>query len=126
VSYQKEYVGSAALTARRRSGVRRRLTCLIGAAPLAPKDAVLLDGEPIGTVVNAGFSSVRGDYVAAALLDVRWAHASVDRYEVVHEGAASPVRTVSPPVLDNRSLWVSPMRHGYATRSGDDLPPLVR
>jgi glycine cleavage system aminomethyltransferase T len=126
VSSRKEaYVGAAALAEQRRRGPRRRLTCVLGAA-IAVGDAVVLDGETIGVVVNAGWSGTRGAFVGAATIDVRYAHPGVDRYAVAHDGATHPVRTVSAPVIDNRSMYVSPMRHGYATRGGDDFPPLVQ
>jgi glycine cleavage system aminomethyltransferase T len=126
VSYRKDYLGSAALAELRRRGPRRRLTCLLGEEPLAAGDAVTEGSEKIGEIVNAGASPARRAFVAAAVIDVPYAESGVDRYAVQHGGASSKVRTVSPPVIDNRSLYVSPMRHGYATRGGDDFPPLCR
>ena len=35
------------------------------------------------------------------------------------------VTTVSPPVLVNRSLYINPHRHAYATRERDKFPALV-
>jgi glycine cleavage system aminomethyltransferase T len=126
VSYLKDYPGAAALAEMRRRGPRRRLVCVLGAGPMAEGDRIALDGEPIGTVVNAGFSPTRADFAAAAIVDLPYAAAGVGRYAVEHDGARSPVRTVSPPVINNRSLYVSPQRHGYAGREGDVFPPLVR
>ena len=34
-------------------------------------------------------------------------------------------RTSSPPVLNNRSLYVSPQRHTWAERGSPQFPPLV-
>ena len=45
---------------------------------------------------------------------------------VEHGGASVAARSVSPPTLNNRSLFVSPQLHSYATRSGIELPPLAR
>jgi aminomethyltransferase len=126
VSYRKgPYVGAAALAERRRTGPARRVTCVVGPGPMADGDEVLFEGAPIGAILHAGFSPLRGDWVAAALLDSPFAHAGVDRYELAHGGARSPLRTATPPVINNRSLYVSPQRHSFQTRLEHAFPPIV-
>ncbi len=125
VSPRKPFVGSEALGWARAAGVARRLTCLVGPGPYAAGDPVRLAGADAGRVVNAGASVVRGDWVALALVDLAWAHPGLP-FEVVHDGRASPARSVSPPVLNNRSLHVSPQLHSYATRDATPAPPLER
>jgi aminomethyltransferase len=124
VAYDKEYVGSTALAARRREGARRRVTCLLSDGGMAVGDAVVLSGATVGEVVNAGFSHVRGDWVALALMDVAWAHPGIGAFGVGADGVAA--RSVSPPVLNNRSLGVSPQLHSYRTRDEHALPDLAR
>lgn len=125
VSYRKDFRGSAALRARRRQGARRRLTCLLSAEPLQPGDPVFCEEREIGTVLAAGHSSTRGEWVGSALLDVAYAYPWVDRYEVERADARQRIRTAAPPVINNRSLHVNPQRHTFAGRGQDDFPPLV-
>lgn len=123
VSYNKEYVGSAPLAAQRASGVARRVTYMTAEAPLAEDDPVWLDDTRIGHVLSAGSSPVTKTHVAIALLDRPCFHAGIDRFTA---GAArAPVATVSPPVLVNRSLYINPQRHAWATRDRDNFPPPV-
>jgi aminomethyltransferase len=125
VSRQKDYPGARALQERRAAGVAQRLTCVVSAAEVALGDVVRLDEAPVGTVVNAGFSSVRGDWVALALLDRPVAHSGLRGLTVARDRSPE-LRTVSPPVLNNRSLFVNPQKHRYRTRDTLEFPSLVR
>lgn len=128
LSAHKDHLGGAALRAQRAQGARRRTTCVVSAAPLLAGDAVCYRGRPIGALLNAGYSHTRGDHVGMALLDLPFAYPGVTCYEVVPAGGgpAAALRTVSPPVLNNRSLHVNPQRHRYALRGDDeDFPPIV-
>lgn len=126
VSYRKAYVGSDALARRRSQGPRERLTCLIGESAIHGGDTVTLDGTPVGRVVNAGHSSARGAWVALALIDIAWAHPGIDAFHVHGQNGDVQARSVSPPVINNRSLYVSPQLHSYRTRDEFDFPPLER
>jgi aminomethyltransferase len=125
VSTRKAFVGSEALARRRAAGIAQRLTCLVGAGPYAVGDAVRLEGALVGAVVNAGYSDTRGDWVALALLDVTWAHPGIG-FEVAGAAGAVAARSVSPPVVNNRSLHVSAQLHSYATRGEYTFPPLPK
>lgn len=125
VSYQKDFVGSAALRKRREDGIGQRICCVVSGGPLAVDDPVFCADEAIGTLVVAGYSSTRGDWVAVALLQRAYAHAGLSGFHAIHGGERVALRTVSPPLLDNRSLHVNPQRHRYATRAGDRFPPIV-
>jgi len=72
--------------------------------------------------VNAGWSESRNDCVALAMMDIAWAHPGIAELTVGDTSA----RSVSGPVLNNRSLFVSPQMHSYATRAEIEAPPLVR
>ncbi|WP_437993951.1 glycine cleavage T C-terminal barrel domain-containing protein [Sorangium sp. So ce145] len=124
-SSTREYAGSAALRALRERGAARRVTYTVGEEPLAERDSVVLGEAQIGALIQAAASPTRGGWVAIALIDRPYAHAGIDRYAARSEGRTVPIRTVSPPLVHNRSLYVSPQRHGYRTRAGDAFPPLV-
>ena len=123
VNYRKRFVGSDTLARHRAAGVRQRLTCLLSDGATSAGAQVMAEGAVIGRVVNAGYSEARGEWVALALLDLSWAHPGIDELSVHAVDArdvAVPARSVSPPVLLNRSLLVSPQLHSYATR--DEIP----
>jgi glycine cleavage system aminomethyltransferase T len=125
VAYRKQAVGLEALRRHRAAGVRQRLTTLVAPRPVAVADQVRLGPDAVGRVVNAGWSVVRGDCVFLALIDLPLAHPGLAGLLV---GGREPVaaRSVTPPVLNNRSLFVSAQLHTYATRSEIEFPPLVR
>lgn len=123
ISRRKPYVGSKALERRRQEGLRQRVTCVVGNEPLAAGDAVRCDGDLRGGLVNAGSSALRGDWVGLALIDLHYALPGVDTLRVGDDDVSA--RSVSPPVINNRSLYVNPQVHSYSSREADDFPPLV-
>ncbi len=125
VSYHKDYVGSEALARRRSEGPGERLTCLVASQPLEQGSAVELDGEHVGRIVNASFSWVRDEWVALGLIAVRCAHPGIDGFRVKGAQGIVCARSVRPPLLNNRSLYVSPQLHSYATRHEVPFPPLT-
>ncbi len=125
VSYNKSYVGSEALAAARSAGWRRRATTIVSESPLAEGDAVSLAGAKIGEVLTAGPSPIAKAHVALALLDKPYGHAGIDAFTAGEGESRVTISTVSPPVLNNRSLYINPQRHAYATRERDHFPPLA-
>ncbi|MEZ4404851.1 MAG: hypothetical protein R3B06_32995, partial [Kofleriaceae bacterium] len=121
VSYGRACPGAAALAARR-AAPYRRATLLAADAPLAIDAEVTVAGAPVGTVLDAVASPTRGDHLAIALLDPAVAQAGLDGFAVGTVAA----RSISAPAVNNRSLYVDPQRHAYASRAGDTFPPLVR
>lgn len=121
VSYDREFPGSAALHARRRTA-HRRAVLLCADRELADDARVVADGRDIGGVLHAGASPTRGDWLAIAVVERALAHAGLDGFTV----GGVPARTLSAPAIDNRSLLVDPQRHSFATRDTDRFPPLVR
>jgi glycine cleavage system aminomethyltransferase T len=124
ISYKREYPGAAALRERRLQGARRRLTTVLSPGELTIGDAVVLADQPIGMVVNTGYCAARRAWVAAALLDRPYAVSGIDRYAAVHAGVQTPLRTVSPPVVCQRSLFVTPGQHSYLRRAEYAFPQL--
>ena len=121
VSRKTSFVGSEALKLRRTAGIEQRLTCLVSPSPIQVDDPVRRDETDLGRVIHAGYSALRGDWVGLALIDMPYAHPGVDALHVRDEREA---RTVAPPVITNRSLYVNPQVHSYASRHDDDFPPL--
>ncbi len=113
----KNYVGSSAVKATR---TKARLTCVVARGPIAAGDAVLLDGQQIGKLLTAGESHTLKTWVGAALIDLPFAVPGIGGLFI----AGQPARTTSPPVINNRSLYVSPQRHTWADRNSAEFPGL--
>lgn len=126
ISYRKDYVGADALRARRAETSRRRTVCLVSDDPMERGDSVSLDGRRVGRVLNAGPSSTRGDWVAVALVEETWAHPGIPGFRVENDRTAATARSETPPLINNRSLHVSPQIHSYAERGEFPFPPLRR
>lgn len=124
VSRRKPYVGAETLAARRAAGIRERLVCLVGPREVRAGDALRFEGRTVGRIVNTARSPHRGDHVASGLVEVALAHSGLEGFEALGADAPAPLRIASPPVLDNRSLYVHPQRHAYATR-GDVAWPSI-
>lgn len=107
----RDYLGRAAVEARRAEDPPR-ITWLCAATELAAGDPVHLGDRAIGGITRAAYSPAREEWIAAALLPRALAHGGIDRLRV----RGRPARTVAPPLIDNRSLYVDPRRHAYVTR----------
>lgn len=115
---QKTFVGSEALAAKKQK-FTHRLTCLIVDAAVAEKAEITLDGERIGHVEAVAYDPLLDRRVASARLPLALAVPGIP----VSIGGVSG-RTVSPPILINRSLSVSAQRHTWADRELAGFPPL--
>ena len=76
-------------------------------------------------MLAAGFSSTRGDWVGWAVLDAPLAWPGIRKFHVDAGGSPVAIETCSPPVIDNRSLFVDQRKHSYRTRAEVEFPPLV-
>ena len=126
VNYGKGFVGAEALRSRRAERPSERLTTLVADGPIGIGDAVRAEDARIGSIVNAAYSDIRGEWVALALLELRWASPGIAGLTIVGAAGEVTARTVTPPLLMNRSLSVSPQLHSYLTRHDHPAPPLVR
>ncbi len=114
LSRRKPWPGADALKARRAAGLAERsVTLLADGPPIADGAEVLLDGKSVGRVLYSGASPALARQVALALVERPLAHPTVDF--TLADGR--PARSVSPPVIDNRSIYVDPYRHSYASRA---------
>lgn len=126
VSTRKRFPGVDAIAARRAQGIQRRLTCFVARGPVLPDDRICHEDIVVGTVLSAAFSPGLGGFVGTVLLDVELAHPGIDSLTARGKDENQPIRTVSSPLLFNRSLLVDPHRHTHATRDEANDPPLFR
>lgn len=124
IDYQKPSFAIEALR-RRRDTVSRRVTTFLAeeGASVSANQGVWFADRPIGRVLVAEVSPILGRAVGLALLDRAYAHAGIDRY-AVRGPVAVPIRTVSPPLLENRSLHVRAQRHSWFGTTPADFPPV--
>lgn len=118
LSTKKDFLGASALSNRTAT---ERVACLVSDEALPVGEPLSLDGEVVGRVVASARSPVLGKHVSHALLRVALATPGVGGLLV----GARAARVVAPPVLNNRSLYVSPQRHAWAERDAAQLPSLV-
>ena len=124
ISKKKTFTGSDAL-AERRGNVSQRLLLCAAAGEVAIGDRVMVRDVAIGTVVNAGFSPARGDWVATALVDRAYSHPGIRSYTIMHGAAQVAIETLAAPALNNRSLFINPQLHSYHTRHEVQYPPVA-
>jgi len=124
VSARKRFPGATAIQERRAQGMNRRLTHFVARESVKTGDPLHGPDAPVGRVTAAAYSPGLGGVAGMALLDVSVAHPGIDAFFVPAPEANRPIRTVSSPLLFNRSLLVDPHRHSCATRDASNDPPL--
>ena len=124
VSSRKPFPGRQAIEARRAEGVWMRATYFVASERVDPGDEIQSQGSRVGKVRSAMFSPGIGGLAGVALLDIDVAHPGIDAFVACSPKTSRPIRTVSSPLLFNRSLLVDPHRHTYATRDSSEDPPL--
>lgn len=117
------YPGADALRKRQQEGVTQRLTMLLGQGDLIAGDTVFCGDAPIGVIVNAGYCAIRREWAAMALLNRPFAVSGIHAYHAEHDGSQVSLRTASPPVICQRSLFVTPGQHTYRNRNEYRFPP---
>lgn len=124
ISARRSFVGSEALSAGKAAGPEARVVAVMANQPLAVNAPVTLEDRDVGSIINAGQSPLLGDWIGIALLAIDVSHPGVWGLAAHVDGNQVELRTVSPPVLNNLSLFVNPQVHSYATRSEFEFPPL--
>lgn len=120
VSYRKDFVGKAEVE-RHRDARGPRLVHLRTYGAAAGGDPVSFDGTDVGRVVAALPSAALGCTVARALVPHAIAHPGLEGFVV---GAGTRARSVSAPLVRNRSLYVDPRKHSYHQADERPSPPL--
>ncbi len=109
IDFQKDgFSGRDAILARREAGVPRKIVGIAlaaGAKGLAEGSTVVLDGDPVGTVVACGWSDGLQREMGLALLDQPVAWSGLD-FEVRTDSGALPARSISLPPFVPASLSV--------------------
>lgn len=123
----RDFVGRPALEARRlraaqQPGLARKLVCVLLSGAAQPGDAASLFGENVGALVRVARSPMTGLHFGSVLLSAKIAHGGI---ALDIEGGIV-ARTIAPPLLDNRSLYVDPRRHAYRTRDEIVFGPWTR
>jgi glycine cleavage system aminomethyltransferase T len=124
VSYDKQHFAAEALRARR-VGNTRRIVSFMAPREVGIQERVVFGEHDLGMVVSAARSSVLDRYVGIALLDRRYAYSGISRYEVSGANGRVPIRTVSTPILNNRSIHVRAQQHSYFSNGDASFPSLV-
>ncbi len=111
VSYEKDFLGRAALEAVKTSDTRRRLTGIRSVHPLAVGALLYCEGEHIGEVAVAMRSVTLGDWIGLGLLALPWAQSGLG---LSAEGATqADIQTISMPFVRNLSMLINPQKHSY-------------
>jgi glycine cleavage system aminomethyltransferase T len=125
VSYRERFVGSDAVRERLKRGIDVRATSFASATRVGSGDPVWYREHQVGEVLAAGWSPVFDKWVGVALIATRLAAPGIQAFRVGTEGAGDPLSTLTPPLINNRSLHIDPHRHSFRTRRDDVFPPLV-
>jgi glycine cleavage system aminomethyltransferase T len=125
LEYEREAPGLAAVR-EARSRVEARITWFLGPSGEgevpAPGTPAFHGRTPLGTVVQAAWSPTLEAVIGTLLLPLSHAHPGLTDLQL---GDLGQVRTVSAPLLWNRSLAIDPQRHCFAGRDVDAFPPIA-
>lgn len=128
LDYRREVPGMPALRDQQRADAGRLTWFFAADATTVPARGLPLSigGQVAGTVVDAFLSHALGGLVGTALLARAVAHTGLPATWTPPDGTPQPVRTVGPPLLNNRSAYVHPLQHTFAERHRIAFPPLSR
>ncbi len=120
--YDKDaFIGKDAVLAKLEQGVSRRLVGIVlqgdTAEPAKAGDTVFCNDEAIGKLLSAGYSPERKAQIGQALLDIDFAYADINLYQVECAGERVPASTSAVPFIQNFSFAVSPSEHSYVDPS---------
>ena len=119
-------MGAKVVHERQAEGPTRRLTCVIGAddGELNVGTPLRLGERTVGRLVNTGRLPLGDGWIGLALVEAPLAHPGIGQMVAATDSGEVPLRTVSPPVIRNRSLFIDPQQHSARTRQNDRFPPL--
>lgn len=120
--YDKDtFIGKDAVLAKLEQGVSRRLVGVVlqedTAEPAKAGDTVFCNDQAIGKLLSAGYSPERKAQIGQALLDIDFAYADINLYQVECAGERVPASTSAVPFIQNFSFAVSPSEHSYVDSS---------
>ena len=103
---------------------RGRITRLVGppsASAPPPGSSIVCDGQRVGMLLHSSVSFLLERPIGLGLLDLPYAVAGLELAVADLPGWT----TQAAPLLHNRSLFVDPQRHSWASRDSDSFPPIV-
>ena len=126
VSYHKAFLFADRLKAMREKPLARRITGVYSECTLVEGMPVFGEGDArvIGTIVNARRFLSGPGHIGLAMIDMPYAVSGIDFYRVNDGENEAPLLTVSPPFVNNRSLYVDPQVHAYGDRNSIVFPPV--
>lgn len=107
---------SPALDAVHASQDRRTVTFRARRAPSS--DVVIFEGSAIGTVMLWEPCQHGEGVIGLLAVDEALAHPGIDAFSA----GGVPLRTVSPPLIANRSLYINPQHHRFAEQDAIAFP----
>jgi glycine cleavage system aminomethyltransferase T len=110
---KKEYPGSKAMENLREKGWDRRLTCFTANQPVGVNNEIFYKDESVGQVLSVGYSPVRKEFVGKALIRKPFWHAGLNCLHANNQ----ELKTISAPMIDNRSTHVNLNIDSYFTRN---------
>jgi len=125
LSYQKQYPGSVALLDELRHEIVSRTTYLAASQPIAPGDLVFLEGTVIGKVLDTMQCIFRDQWIGLGLIETPYAHAGIHCFRAGEHEPCVDLKTVSPPLINNRSLYINPQKHTALERESYEFPKIA-
>jgi glycine cleavage system aminomethyltransferase T len=121
VRYDKEdFIGRDALLNKLQDGTKQRVVGFVvkgDGTTLNIGDSVFSGDGEIGKVITFGYSAGAEGFIGQALLDVEYAYAGIEQYEVAGSAARVAIATTEIPFLQNFSFMVNPAEHSYIDAS---------
>ena len=121
VRYDKEdFIGRDALLNKLQDGTKQRVVGFVvkgDGATLNIGDSVFSCDIEIGKVITFGHSAGVEGFIGQALLDVEYAYAGIEQYEVAGSAERVAIATTEIPFLQNFSFMVNPAEHSYIDAS---------
>jgi len=125
VNFGRKYAGVAALSRRRAEPSGYRVAC-VTLSKCVPDGTLVLSGtQVVGEIQTLVFSQPRDEFIGTALVYQKLASPGSPGLSVVSEGESVALTVRTPPLLNNRSLFITPHRNPYANRIHESFPPLV-
>jgi glycine cleavage system aminomethyltransferase T len=124
VSYRKLHQFSDMINTMRAKPLVVRLTAIASAYPLNEGMSLFCEetNKTIGTVVNAGLFYSGSGYCGLAMITMPYAVSGFGYFFTVSNAIKKPVRSVSLPFVNNRSLYIDPQLHSYDERMSIHFP----
>lgn len=117
IQYDKEdFVGKAAVELMSAQTAARKVVGIVpcvNCASLSKDDQILVNGQPVGLIINAVFSPAAQSWIALAFINTPYALSDIDGYTIKTAHGDIAAKTKTLPFIYNFSLLVNPTTHSY-------------